>query len=414
MEELMYYVWQQRLFSSIETLDGQPLDVIHPGLRNQEVGPDFFNAKIRYDGLLWVGNVEMHIRSSDWYRHHHQDNRVYDSVILHVVLQADAQIHLHDGSDLKTVVMHIPNDVMRRYYDLCGYPSGVSCVPLLPGQTPSYNSISCLPRITEIPSIILHDWINALAVQRMLDKMRRVQQTVETDMKSWEEGFYTILLRSLGTGTNGDAMERLARSLPYSHLLHHRDNLLQLRAMLLGQAGLIHTSMTDYGLLKREYDFLRNKFGLKPLDDSVWRMSRLRPQASPINRLEAFAALLWTHQNLLSEVLEAQSLDQIEHIFSVKGLGKFTVRILIINAVIPTLLSYYRWQGDDERCEQALSLLEQLPAEDNRYIKQWVEAGIPVRSALDSQALIHLIQHYCQPHKCLHCRLGCWLIKHHA
>lgn len=434
MEELMYFVWQQRLFNSIVTLDGQPLEVIHPGLRNHEVGPDFFNAKVRYDGVTWAGNVEMHVKASDWYRHHHQDNRAYDSVILHVVLQADAQIHLHDGTELKTVVMHIPNDVMRRYYALC-VPAGTSAIdplfpesvpvdavspasatkPLIPGNPSPFTPDSllyCRPRVTEVPAIVLHDWINALAIQRMLGKMQRVQQVVQTDMKSWEEAFYTILLRSLGSGTNSDAMERLARSLPYSCLLHHRDNLFQLRAMLLGQAGLIDFTTPEGRQLEQEYNFLRNKFSLTPIDPTAWRMSRLRPQATPQCRLDAFAALIWTHPNLLSETLEAKSLDELQRIFSVKGIGKQTVQIVLINAVVPTLLSYHRWQGDDERAEQALALLEQLPAESNRFITQWIEAGIPARSALDTQALLHLSQNYCQPHKCLHCRLGCWLIKH--
>ncbi len=409
----MYFVWQQRLFDNIESLNGQSLEVIHPGLRNLETGPDFFNAKVRYDGILWAGNVEMHVRASDWYRHHHQDNKIYDSVILHVVLQADEQIYLHDGTELKTVVMHIPNEVMKRYFALCGTNiTGKADMPLLPGQTPSYTSISCRPRITELPKIILHDWMNALVIQRMLGKMSRVQNTVEQDMKSWEEGFYIILMRSLGTGTNGDAMERLARSLPYSHLLHHRDNLFQLRAMLLGQASLIDPSSPESAALHSEYHFLRNKFNLTPLPSTVWKMSRLRPLAAPDHRIESFATLIWTHKNLLSEILECHTLDQIEHLLSVKGIGRQTQRILIINAVIPTLLSYYKWQGEEERCEEVLSLLEKLPAEDNRYMTQWIEAGIPIRSAFDSQALLHLYQNYCQPHKCLQCRIGCWLIKH--
>ena len=420
MEELMYFVWQQRLFNSIETLDGQPLEVLHPGLRNHEVGPDFFNAKVRYDGITWAGNVEMHVKASDWYRHHHNDNRVYDSVILHVVLHADAQIHLHDGTELRTVVMHIPNDLMKRYYALCAPADAVSPASatksLLPG-TPSpltpNSLLYCRPRVTEVPAIVLHDWINALAIQRMLGKMQRVQKVVEADMKSWEEAFYTILLRSLGSGTNSDGMERLARSLPYSCLLHHRDNLFQLRAMLLGQAGLIDFTTAEGRRLEQEYNFLRNKFSLTPICPTTWRMSRLRPQASPQCRLEAFAALIWTHPNLLSEALEAaDSLENLTRIFSVKGIGKQTVQIVLINAVVPTLLSYHRWQGDDERAEQALALLEQLPAESNRFITQWIEAGIPARSALDTQALLHLAQNYCQPHKCIHCRLGCWLIKH--
>lgn len=432
----MYYVWQQRLFNSIVTIDGRPIDIIHPGLRNREVGPDFFNAKVRYDGVTWAGNVEMHVKASDWYRHHHNDNRIYDSVILHVVLQADAQIHLHDGTELRTVVMHIPNDVMRRYDALYGdnassqEESGMGSAesnkasdqglkPLLPGNphstflnpNTSFN-LYCRPRVTELPPIVLHDWINALAVQRMLGKMQRVQQLVEGDMKTWEEGFYTILLRSLGSGTNSDGMERLARSLPYSCLLHHRDNILQLRAMLLGQASLIDFTTAEGRQLEKEYQFLRNKFNLIPLPASTWKMSRQRPQASPQHRLESFAMLLWTHQNLLNEVLEAKDLEQLEHLLSIRGIGRQTVRTIVINAVVPTLLSYYKWQGNDQRAEEVLSLLEAIPAESNRFITQWVEAGIPVRSALDTQALLHLSQNYCQPHKCLNCRLGCWLIKH--
>ena len=446
----MYFVWQQRLFNSIETLDGQPLEIIHPGLRNHEVGPDFFNAKVCYDGVTWAGNVEMHVKASDWYRHHHNENRAYDSVILHVVLHADAQIHLHDGTELRTVVMHIPNDVMRRYYALCVpaeaspadhlsadstpidavspasvtkslLPGNSSFLSVCPQGTPHSSFLTpnssfflrCKPRVTEVPAIVLHDWINALAIQRMMGKMQRVQNVVETNMKSWEEAFYTILLRSLGSGTNSDGMERLARSLPYSCLLHHRDNLFQLRAMLLGQAGLIDFTTPEGRQLEQEYTFLRSKFGLTPIDPTAWRMSRLRPQATPQCRLESFAALIWTHPNLLSEALEAaDSLENLTRIFSVKGIGKQTVQIVLINAVVPTLLSYHRWQGDDERAEQALALLEQLPAESNRFITQWIEAGIPARSALDTQALLHLAQNYCQPHKCLHCRLGCWLIKH--
>lgn len=419
MEDLMYLVWQQRLFRSIHTLDGLPLEVIHPGLRNRELGPDFFNAKVRYDGIIWAGNVEMHVRASDWYRHHHDDNQLYDSVILHVVLEADAQIHLHDGTELRTVVMQIPDDVMRRYHQLCGDPNDPDTLPLLPGQIPTPGAPSCQPRLAQVPSLTLHDWFTALCTSRMLEKMQRVQQVVERDMKSWEEGFYTILLRSLGTGTNGDAMERLAHSLPYAHLLHHRDNLLQLRAMLLGQAGLIVPDSADGKALQQEYNFLRNKFSLTPLSPTVWKMSRQRPQAAPHCRLNALAQLLHqpadggnsTRGSLLSQVLEARDIEALSRLFTIRGIGAQTVRSIIINAVVPTLLSYYKWQGDEERCEQALTLLEQLPAEQNHYVAQWTAAGIDLRSAFDTQAVIQLTTHYCQPHKCLQCRIGCWLIK---
>ncbi|MBO4753039.1 MAG: DUF2851 family protein [Bacteroidales bacterium] len=416
MEELMYFVWQQRLFLTIETPDHQPLDILHPGLRNYDAGPDFFNAKVKEDGIVWAGNVEMHVKASDWYRHHHQDDPAYDSVILHVVMEPDTEVRLRNGTPIKTVVMHIPDDLMKRYRQLC---SG-SSAPLLPGQVPTYSSISCSSRLDQVPNVVLHDWLTALCTQRMIEKLQRVRDLVEGQLKAWPEAFYVVLTRSLGTGVNSDNMERLARSLPYSCLLHHKDNFLQIQALLLGQAGLLQMQdaeskdakdQQEWRLMQREYAFLRQKFSLTPLNGSYWKMGRVRPPAQPEARLRALAKLIWTHQDLFDEVLEANSLEQLEKIFGGKGLGRQTVRSLIINAVVPLLLAYAQWQGDDERCEKALNLLEELPPESNRYINQWIEAGITVKSAMDTQALLHLFKNYCQPHKCLRCRIGCWLLK---
>jgi hypothetical protein len=416
MEELMYFVWQQRLFLTIETLDGQPIDILHPGLRNYDAGPDFFNAKIKQDGIVWAGNVEMHVKASDWYRHHHQDDPAYESVILHVVMEPDAEVKLHDGTTIKTVVMHIPDDLMERYRQLC---SGRSA-PLLPGQVPSYSCISCSSQLDQVPKVVLHDWITALCTQRMIEKLQRVRDLVEGQLKAWPEAFYVVLTRSLGTGVNSDNMERLARSLPYNCLLHHKDNLLQVQALMLGQAGLLQTedaaskdanAQEEWRLMQREYAFLRQKFNLTPLNGTYWKTGKVRPPAQPEARLRALAKLIWTHQNLFDEILEARNVGEMQKILSGVGLGQQTIRSLIINAVVPLLLAYAQWQGDDERCEQALHLLEELPPEDNRYIHQWNDAGIVAKSAMDTQALLQLFKNYCQPHKCLRCRIGCWLLK---
>lgn len=412
----MYLVWQQRMLSHMETTDGQPLDILHPGLRNQDAGPDFFNAKLRTEDGILAGNVEMHLKASDWHRHHHDGDKAYDSVILHVVLEADAQICRSDGTPLLTTVMVIPDDVMKRYRQLT---SG-RLAPLLPGQAPSYSSISCSTLLPQIPRLVLHDWLTALCTQRMIGKTNRVTDLVESQLRAWAEAFYVVLTRSFGTGVNSDAMERLARSLPYNCLLHHRDNLTQLRALLLGQAGLLQSQdatmkpadeQADWHLMQREYAFLRQKFDLSPLPVTVWKMGRIRPPAHPESRLKALALLLFTRRDLERDVLEASNLEQMERLLKVEGLGRQTVRSLIINAVVPMLLSYARWQDDEGLSERALHILEELPAEENRYTKQWREAGIEVRSAFDSQALLQLILNYCQPHKCLQCRWGCWLLK---
>lgn len=426
MEELMYYVWQQRMFQRVVTLNDEPLEVINPGLRNRDAGPDFFNAQIRIDGLVWAGNVEMHVKASDWYRHHHDADQTYDSVILHVVLQADAVIHLHDGTPLRTVVMHIPPQVMQRYNELCQQSPHPSLAPLyahqginiMPGQTPFYTVISCVNRIGEIPPIVLHDWQTALVIQRMMKKVERIQSVLKGRSDSWSEVFYIILTRSLGTGTNSDACERLARSLPFSCLLHHRDNLLQLKALLLGQADLISAlpDATDADRklrqqLEQEYAFLRHKFGLTPIDRSAWRLGRVRPPAQPTHRLQVLAELISKRGDLFSAIREAPDLAAIQLALGMKGLGKATVNSLVINAAVPMLIAYAQWEGDEERTEKALELLSQLPSEDNRYVQQWVQAGIPIRSALDSQAMLHLYREYCEPHKCLQCRLGTWLVR---
>lgn len=424
MENLMYYVWQQRLFSSIATVDGEPIEIIHPGQRNTEAGPDFFNAKIRMDGLTFAGNVEMHVRSSDWYRHKHNDDRAYDSVILHVVMQADAMIRLHDGTPLRTVVMHIPNDILSRHNEL------------LTDRDP-FCPIRCATRLGELPSLLIHDWQTALCTQRMIEKTNRVRDLVDNQLFGWREAFYVVLTRSLGTGVNSDAMERLARSLRLSCILHHKDNLIQIEALLLGQAGLLElpencfevsntqstskekqASIPQYDkstskkeILKREYAFLRQKFSLNPLPFQVWKLGGVRPQAQPHNRLIALAQLLFTHKDLFDEICSATDLNSIYKILSVNGIGQQTIHSLIINAVVPILIGYAQWRGDDEKCEEALMMLERVPAENNRYIQQWIERGIPVRSAFDTQALLHLHRTYCQHHLCMHCRWGCYFVR---
>lgn len=419
MEELMYFVWQQRLAFPSATLAGEPLDIVHPGLRNLDAGPDFFNAKLKMNGMIWAGNVEMHVKASDWLRHHHETDSAYNSVILHVVLEADTVISHPDGTPMHTAVMQIPDKVLEQYRRLCeGQSASVS--NLLPGQTPSYSWITCRSLLPEVPSMIMHDWMTALCTQRMLQKMQRVKDLIEGQMCSWTEALYVVLTRSLGTGVNSDAMERLARSLPLNCLLHHRDNLLQLRALLLGQAGLLDEAARleekahDIELLRREYAFLRQKFQLTPLPSSAWRLGRIRPQAHPVKRLNALAHLLLMRRDLFSDIMDATSLEQLERALSTDGLGRQTVRSLVINAAVPLQLSYAQWQGDQERSERALNLLEELPPEKNRYITQWQETGVTPRSALDTQALLHLTLHYCQPHKCLRCRVGCWCLKHHC
>lgn len=425
MEDLMYYVWQQRMFNSLTTVDHADIEILHPGQRNHDAGPDFFNAKIKIGTTVWAGNVEMHVKTSDWYRHHHHADKAYNNVILHVVLQHDAEIRQPDGEKMLTAVMTIPPQVLEEYHTLT-----------IPQDT--WSPIACRSRLHELPSIILHDWMTALVSQRMLGKVQRVRDLIVDRHDSWQSAFYVILARAFGTGINSDTCERLARSLPYEYLLKHIDHPDQIEAMLLGQAGWLEEerpaveAYAYYRRLQQEYRFLRQKFSLSPLPASTWKMSKLRPQASPQLRVACLAFLLCRHPNLFSELLDAPDIPAITALFHIelrgfwethyylspdasqpccKRLGAGTIRSLIINAVVPILMAYGEWQGDSERCEQAIRLLESIPAESNRYTDHWALAGIPMQSAYDSQALLHLTREFCEPHKCMRCRIGCWLVR---
>ena len=395
MEELMYYVWQQKMFQSILTLDNTEIEIINPGLRNLDAGPDFFNAKIRINDTLWAGNVEMHVRASDWFRHHHHDDRAYDSVILHIVLQADAVIRLHDGEMVKTVVMKIPQDVMEKYERLTNS-----------GQL-IFSAINCRKHLNAVPSLILHDWQTSLAIQRMMNKVGRVKDIIDNKQKSWPEAFYVLLCRSLGTGINSDSCERLARSLPYVYLQKHADNIRQLEAMLLGQGNLIEDETT-----RSEYEFLRAKFNLRPIGNCAWKHSKIRPVSSPRSRLKALSIIINRQPNLFSKILECQDVKSLTKLLYVPNLlGASTIGSIIINSVIPTIMAYGQWQEDLDLCERSIDMLEALPSEANRYMEQWISCGIPLRSALESQAMLQLYKEYCEPHRCLKCRIGCWLMK---
>ena len=395
MEELMYYVWQQKMFQSILTLDNTEIEIINPGLRNLDAGPDFFNAKIRINDTLWAGNVEMHVRASDWFRHHHHDDRAYDSVILHVVLQADAVIRLHDGEMVKTVVMKIPQDVMEKFERLTNR-----------GQL-IFSAINCRKHLNAVPSLILHDWQTSLAIQRMMNKVGRVKDIIDNKQKSWPEAFYVLLCRSLGTGINSDSCERLARSLPYVYLQKHADNIRQLEAMLLGQGNLIEDETT-----RSEYEFLRAKFNLRPIGNCAWKHSKIRPVSSPRSRLKALSIIINRQPNLFSKILECQDVKSLTKLLYVPNLlGASTIGSIIINSVIPTIMAYGQWQEDLDLCERSIDMLEALPSEANRYMEQWISCGIPLRSALESQAMLQLYKEYCEPHRCLKCRIGCWLMK---
>ena len=417
MEQLLHYVWKHKIFplGMLRTTSGQPVEVIDPGLPNRNAGPDFFNAKLKIDGTLWVGNVEVHMQASDWLRHGHNRDKAYDTVILHIVGDTDCEVYRTNGELVPQVLLSCPEPVRQRYDELRQaeiYP-------------PCYSILGSLPKLT------VHSWLSALQVERFGQKARSISRRLEQCNNHWEDVFFITLARNFGFGLNGDAFESWAGHLPFRAVDKHRDNLFQVEAFFLGQAGLLEEEIAGadayYQKLRKEFCYLRHKFGLPaPMSVEQWRFLRLRPGNFPHVRLAQLACLYHKERALFSRVMEAETLEAVKTILtaetspyweehfnfrkvsshSAKRVGESAFNLIVINTVIPFLYTYGLHKADEMLCERATRFLEALKAENNYVTRLWSGAGLPVYTAADSQALLQLQKEYCEKKDCLRCRFG--------
>lgn len=415
MEKLMQYIWQHQLIDTrhLVTTDGKRVQVIDAGRLNRDAGPDFFNAKIRIDGCMWVGNVEIHYKASDWRRHNHHTDKAYDSVILHIVEVDDMAVTRTNGEVIPQMVMRAAPTLRGDYMKL------VDNAPLL----------SCGERIPSIDKFIITDWLNSLSLERLQSKSERIESWLDLYKGNWEEVCYVTLSRNMGFGINSDAFERLARSLPLSFLQKHADSIFQIEAFLLGQAGLLVDERNDdayYSRLRGEYAFLQNKFGLIPLPEDAWKFFRLRPQNFPHRRLAMLSQYIHGGFSLFARLCQTATIDDMRSLFQVQlsgywdthytfettspastsVLGIPAIDIILINTVAPLLYTYGIHTGDDTYTDRAQWIWESLRPEQNSIIRRFAAIGIEAKSALESQAVIQLYNEYCQNKKCLYCRIG--------
>lgn len=416
MEQLLQYVWQHRLWRTddMTTNDGRRVRVLDPGLLNTDAGPDFFNAKVEIDGHVWVGNVEIHVRATDWHRHGHDHDPAYDSVILHVVQHDDAPVCRASGERIPQVVL----DVSPRL--------GESLERLVGART----ELPCAAQLRQVPDIVVTEWMQALAFERLQGKVERVASLREQYAGSWEDVCYVLLARTLGFGLNSDALERLARRTPLRLLHKHSDSLLQLEALLLGQAGLLADTRAggDHYVeqLRREYAFLANKFELQPMEPEAWKLFRIRPQGFPHRRIALLAHFVAGGFGLMHRILEAQGEKELRQLFQVeltgywqrhytlgkeaptstRALSNASIDIVLINLVAPLYYAYGELTGDSPMTDRAIDLLESLRPEQNAVVATFVHAGLPCGDALTSQALLQLRKAYCDTRKCIYCRIG--------
>ena len=429
MEELLHYVWKHKLFplGDMKTTDGLPVEVIDTGLPNRHAGPDFFNAKVRIGETLWVGNVEIHRQASDWYRHGHDHDPKYDNVVLHVAKVVDTEVRTANGHSIPQMELPVPQSVTDHYQELVATDHRVPCHQVIPLLSP----------------LTVHGWLSALLIERLERKTQSIGERLARCEGSWEAAYFSTLARNYGFGVNGDAFEAWAATIPLHAVDHHRDDLFQIEAIFMGQAGLLQPeaiperhradALADgyFSRLQHEYQYLAHKFGLKPIDCHQWRFLRLRPQNFPHIRLSQLARLYYERRAGLSQVLACQSAKELADTLrtsvtpywqnhytfgapcepSDKTLSAASLNLLMINTAIPMLFAYGRHKGAEALCDRAYSLLEELRAEDNHIVRMWRECGLKVAHAGDSQALIQLKTEYCDRKDCLRCRFGYEFIK---
>jgi len=399
-EIVLHYIWEKCLWAGFEqhTTDGKTLEILSVGTHNRDAGPDYSHARIRLDGKEWVGNIEIHVCSSDWTKHHHHLDKAYDNIILHVVRTADKPVWNSKGELVPQCELNYPSD--KDY--LTGLFAAAQQMDSAVGR------IGCAEQLLHDPQLLTDGWRKTLLQKRLECKRSSILRLLEITKGSWEHALYISLARNFGFHTNSVPFEELAINTPLSYLQKHRNSLFQLTALLLGQAGLLETKdekPKEEGLAK-EYAFMQAKFGLTPLDSSVWKHARMRPQNSPELRIRQFAELIYKSENLLSKILDTDELSALSELFEVDKMGKNSIDILLINTVIPYKYAYALYRNDRKQAEVAMRLMERIPAENNTIIRQWRVLGQEVRNAADTQALLHLYQNYCQHHECINCEVG--------
>lgn len=414
-EVFLSYLWENKLLKpDLRTTAGEPIELISVGMRNNDSGPDFLQAKLKIGETIWAGNVEIHVLSSDWYKHGHDKDRAYQNVILHVVYEADKTVKNSKNTSIPQLELKNTFDIrlLERYNDFLS----------------NKNQIACEKLASSVQEFTWFSWLDRLVVERLENKTIVVSMLFEQSKGDWSATFYRLLLRNFGVKTNVEAFETLASLLPLKTLLKHADNLLQVEALLFGVSGLLNADFQDEypKLLQREFRMLRSKFDLSVMPAEQWRFLRMRPANFPSIRLAQLATLIHRNSALFSKIKNAKTAEALKQFFSAKTssywdthytfdkpsrnksktMGESSIDLLLINAVVPVLFFYGKQSKDAFWCEKAISMFDQLKPERNNITKYFESIGVRARSAMHSQAMIELYTHYCESKRCLDCRIG--------
>jgi hypothetical protein len=419
-ERLLQFIWQFQYFNhaSLTTTDEQPLQIMHAGILNRNQGPDFSEARIKIQNTVWAGNIELHVQSSHWREHHHSTDKNYENIILHVVWQHDEEIKDANGRALATLELQtlVPKLTLKRFEHLMHTTDFIPC---------SFG----LPVLSEVAWLA---WKERLITERLEKKSNLVTEWLQQVNQHWEEVFWRSLARGFGMKVNAEPFEEIAGTVSINLLSKHKNQIHQLEALLLGQAGLLNDSFEDaYAImLQKEYRFLAKKYSLQSLNRQP-AFLRMRPSNFPTLRLAQLAMLVSQSSHLFSKIKTATNPNEIFQWFDItandfwnyhytlsdeaayqpKSLGRSFIQHIIINSIIPVFFAYGLVRNEHAWKDKAVHWLMQLQPEQNTITKQWKLYGVKNKNAFDSQALIHLKNNYCDNKKCLDCAVGSKLLR---
>lgn len=421
-EAFIHFIWQYQYFDKkgLCTSDGKPVNIIHPGIFNTDAGPDFKEARIRIGEIEWRGHVELHVNSSDWSAHFHQNDQAYNNVILHVVWKHNDEARRQDNTVLPVVELQslVGEEIIFSYKKLINSPC----------------NIPCERQFSNIPDITWLSTLDKVLMERLSSKASLVKELLINNHQDWEETAYQLLARNFGFKVNSEPFQTLAETLPYKILKKHADNRHQVEALVFGHAGFLAEEPVDDHQVKleAEYRFLKHKYQLNEGLSSVqWKFLRLRPANFPTIRLAQFVEVVYHLRSLFQSFLEVEGVTCLRKVLVVKqseywqkhyqfgkasakrngSLGMKSVENIAINTVAPLLAAYGQYTDDTTYITRAVDLLQNLKAEKNRITDYWAALGVTASSAFDSQAMIHLYNEYCSRHRCLSCNVGASLIR---
>ena len=413
-EKILSFIWFNRLFpqSALRTTQGETISIIKAGFTNKDSGPDITDAQIRIGDIVWAGNIELHVKSSHWQLHHHDENPAYSNIILHIVFQDDKPLKDPKGNLVPTLVLPFEQKYSEIYNKLL--------------TTNDFDLCRC--GFEQFGELKTASFFDRLASERLKSKALTVLDSLKLNNGDWKETFWQTLASAFGLGKNALPFKQLAQSVPFSIVEKNRHQISNIAAILYGQAGFFSLkkfSGEQYIGIQREYYYHKQKYSLTPIDPSVWKFAGIRPVNFPDRRILQLSVLVGRNENLFSQVMEAETLSDIYSLFeidtdnqlfpflrdtSLAKLGNETLNLLVINLVCPFLYAHSLYYKNDEYAQRSVSFLEQIPPENNSVTKFMVSQDIQARSALDSQAFLYLRNDFCRAKRCIECQVGRYLV----